>query len=697
MNFKQKPGRGPKMRRHVTTPIPKSNSQFHNMISSFRTSICLLALSITLSGMAAPNAARNLRLEMGTPPGSTSFGPDLQKQRELLATIQSPTKGKNEKAFACKLLTIHGTEDAVPVLAPLLSDPQLASWARIALEAIPGGAADAALRDAMPRLDGLLLVGVINSVGERGDAKALSALAARLKDSDPEVASAAAVAMGKIGGSSAAKSLQAALKTATPATSDAIAEGCIRCAEQFLADNKAAQARKLYDAVRQARVPRNKVMEATRGAILARGNSGVPMLLGELRSTDKDRVSIGLRTARELPGRKTTEAVAAEVRRSPEERQPHLLLALADRRDPAALPTVVEAARTGSKPLQLVAVTVLERLGSLSSVPVLIEVATNPDRGLSQAAIGALTRLPADGMDADVLSRLTKASGREREVLIRVAGQRQIQEALTPILASGGDPDPGVRTAALQAVGNLGTEKQVPGLIQLLGRTTDARSRGEVENALLAIASRNQGTVAFVTPLARSSDPALRSFALQCFSASGGPEALAAVKLAVEDTDPDLQDEAVNVLAAWPNTWPEDSAVAEPLLVLARNGAKRSHQLLALRGYLRYIQGETKLKPEDKVAKVREVTTLMQRPEEKRLAVSVLGDVTAPAAVDLLLTMAEEEAVREDACSALLKLGSRGVSGLPRDQRQKALQAVIEKSKAENTRKRAEERLKSLE
>ena len=52
-----------------------------------------------------------------------------------------------EKALACKQLAIYGAKDAVPALAPLLSDPELASWARIALEAIPGPAADAALRE----------------------------------------------------------------------------------------------------------------------------------------------------------------------------------------------------------------------------------------------------------------------------------------------------------------------------------------------------------------------------------------------------------------------------------------------------------------------------------------------------------------------------------------------------------------------
>jgi hypothetical protein len=49
----------------------------------------------------------------------------------------------------------------------LLGDPQLASWARIALEAIPGSAIDDALRKSAEPRAGDLLVGAINSIGYR--------------------------------------------------------------------------------------------------------------------------------------------------------------------------------------------------------------------------------------------------------------------------------------------------------------------------------------------------------------------------------------------------------------------------------------------------------------------------------------------------------------------------------------------------
>ncbi len=133
-----------------------------------------------------------------------------ESQSKLIAVLQSDAPAA-DKAIACKRLAVIGTKDAVPALAALLPDKELASWARIALEAIPGPEADDALRASLGKLQGRLLVGAINSIGVRRDAKAVDALASRLKDADAEVASAAAIALGRIGNAPAAKALELSL------------------------------------------------------------------------------------------------------------------------------------------------------------------------------------------------------------------------------------------------------------------------------------------------------------------------------------------------------------------------------------------------------------------------------------------------------------------------------------------------------
>ena len=646
---------------------------------------CLAALSLLLA--AGPTPADAADEHYCSP----------EKVRELITLLQS-NGAAADKAIACKQLAIYGGKEAVPALAPLLTDPELTSWARIALEVIPGPEADAALRDALAKAHGRVLIGIINSIGARRDPKAVSPLIKQLKASDLEVASAAAVALGRIGGTPAAKALTRSLPTEPTALRTAVAQGCILCAENFLAEGKPKDAVKLYDSVRAAHVPRQRQLEAIRGAILARKSAGLPLLLEQLRSPDKAIVGIGLRTARELPGRDVTKALAAELRQCSPERQTFLLLAIADRSDEAVLPVVLEAAGSASRNLRLTAVGALDRLGNVSSVPVLLNAAADSDAELAQAALAALARMPGNEVDAGLLGRFPAATGKNRAVLITVAGLRHIDRAVPTIFPCLQNSDAEVRSAAIQAIGILGSDAHAAQLVSILQESKNAKERENIEMALLAIIGRT-GTksVPALLPLAHNNDSALRITALRLLASAGGTEALAAVTAAVQDKDQTVQDEAVRTLSTWPNNWPEDSAAAEPLLAVAKSGAKTSHQVLALRGYLQYVQSNKQLKNDDKVSKVKDVLALIKRPEEKRLAIAAIGTIPAPGSIEILVVFIAEPAVTEDACSAIVKLAQSPMPGVPQDQRQKALQVVTEKSATDATKKEAAKLLKAAQ
>jgi HEAT repeat protein len=618
------------------------------------------------------------------------------KQRDLIAVLQSDAP-KGEKAITCKRLAIYGTEQSVPALAPLLADKELASWARIALEAIPGPAADAALRDALGKLKGRLLVGAINSIGVRRDVLAADNLVQKLDDANAGVASAAAVALGHIGGEQAAKALTQSLADAPTGVRSAVAEGCILCAEWFLAHDRTAEAVKMYDTVRQADVPNQRHLEAIRGAILARQSAGVPLLIKQLRSEDKKRLGIGLRTARELGGRDVTEALAVELASLSPDRRPLLLLALADRNDSAVLPTVHKAAQSGPKDLRITAIKILIRLGNVSCVPVLLDAATENDAELAQAATETLVRLPGEDVDADLLARLPQARGKPRQVLIELAGQRQISKALPAVVSSLNDIDTEIRGVAVRTIGIIGQDRQTADLVKLLQKTNNSRERAGINKALLAISGRcGVRCIPHLRPLTQSRDNELHMIGLHALAIIGGPDSLAAVNSAIESAEPTVQDEAVRILSTWPNNWPEDSEAGQALLMLATSAEKMSHQVLGLRGYLQYIRGNKKLSNEQKVAKVKDVRSHIKRPEEKRQAIAVLAEAPSYSALELLTTLAEDSAVTEEAYSAMVRIAGQDIRGVSKNQRRGVLKTVAEKSRNAGTRQRARKALSGV-
>ncbi len=643
---------------------------------------CLAAMACLVAALQAPGA------EPGQAPA--------QKQQKLIGVLQSQA-APGEKGLACKGLASCGTAEAVPALARLLSDPDLASWARIALEAIPGPEADNALVQAVPELHGRLLVGTLNSIGFRRSTEAVSVLVSKLGDTDADVASAAAVALGRIGGLAAANSLEQTLPKAPEAVRGSVAEGCILCAERFLSAGDADVAIRLYDLVREAQVPKQRELEALRGAILARKSAGLPLLRKLLHSSDKAYFDLALSTARELAGVEVGRALAEEMSMTSPDRQGYVLLALADRGESEAMPTVLDAAKKGPKNFRLTAIGILDQYGNASAAPTLLEAAAEGDPEIESAALAALARLPGSEVDADLVARLPQAGGKSRQTLIKLAALRQVEAALPAVSRCAQDPDPATRSAALRALGTLGDQTQIPELARLLGQTQDAKERAEIEAALLGISGR-KGTlcVPHLLPMAQDPNGAIRLVALHALASAGGPQALAAVRAELQDKEQPLQDEAVRTLSTWPNTWPEDDSVAAPLLALAQSDENPSHQVLALRGYLQFLQGDKKLNAEQKSARLKEALPLLKRPEEKRLAIAVLQSTTHAQALEMLAAFAAEPAIADEACSALLNLAARNRSGATKEQRQKALQAVVAHAPDEATRKKAQQALEGL-
>lgn len=117
---------------------------------------------------------------------------------KLAAILNDSSASVYAKAKSCQRLALVGDRSTVPAIAALLADAQLSHYARTALETIPDASAGDALRSALPKVRGGLLVGVINSIAVRKDAKAVDALAKLRHDSDAEVAKAAETALAKI-------------------------------------------------------------------------------------------------------------------------------------------------------------------------------------------------------------------------------------------------------------------------------------------------------------------------------------------------------------------------------------------------------------------------------------------------------------------------------------------------------------------
>lgn len=172
---------------------------------------------------------------------------DAAARRELetkIAAVLGSKAPRAAKDYACRQLRTIGTAASVPALAALLMDKDLSHMARYALERIPDSAAGKAMLDALPKAKGDLKVGIIGSLGVRGEDAPVSTLQSLVGDGDTAVAQSAARALGAIASPAAGSALASA--KVSPATKDAISESLLICAENLLAAGKKSNAKTVY-------------------------------------------------------------------------------------------------------------------------------------------------------------------------------------------------------------------------------------------------------------------------------------------------------------------------------------------------------------------------------------------------------------------------------------------------------------------
>lgn len=612
----------------------------HHLLKS-KLSPLVLAASIALSSLASPCFAQV---------------DQISAEPELIAILASNDAPRADKAMACKRLTVYGSPAAVPELAKLLSDAELASWTRIALEAIPGSEADVALRDACASLSGKLLVGTINSIGVRRDQAAVEMLTGQLSNSDPQVAVAAAFALGKIGGAKATTGLQAALASDSETVRSAAASGCVLCAEQALAAGDAAGAIEVYDQVRSAKVPEQRIVEATRGAIIAHGADGIPLLVETLRSPERKLFYVALQTAREIPSQELATALLAEVASANPQRAPLIVQALADMPGTVDVQTIVElAANASSKEVRVAAIDAIGRTGDASCVAPLLKIATESE-DLVAPVKAALVNIPDEAVNQEIVTRLPEAQGDvDGQLLIEVVGLRRI-EATDALIQALDSSRPTVRHSALESLGRTVAPERLGLLIKQVVSPKHGEDFDAAATALKTAAIRmpdREATAGELSAAMKDAPPAAQIAILEILGRMGGPQALKTLASYAGGDNVDLKDTSSRLMGEWMT-----ADAAPVLLKLATTGPADKFQVRAMRGYIRIARQFVMPEPE-RVAMCAEAMQACKQDNERKMVLDVLQRYPSRGTLELAIKATQAGNLRDEAKTAAQRIGEK--------------------------------------
>lgn len=588
-----------------------------------------------------------------------------QKTRKLVAVLQT-SDSTFEKARACQQLGEIGTRDAVPALAALLASPELSAYARSGLEGIPDPSAAAALRDAAARLNGPLLIGVVNSLGTLRDEQAVHLLGKLAADPGSGAAKEALLALGNISSPQAIRILQQALTKGPDSTRADAAAACLLAADQQRTGRNLKKARELYELVLTARVPVACRVGATRGAILAREADRVPFLMEQLRSGEPAIRNAALLTIREIPDDTLTAALNAELPRARPELQSQLLLALADCHNAQTIPAVETLANGANAEVRRTALVVLGQIGPDAAPALLAALQKDQTAEDKSAVLNGLKAVQGAAVD-DLLLRALGAAAKPgtRIDLIRLLSARGAVEASGEFLKQAAGPDKEVNLAALSALQTVAGAHELPGLMALIKSCQDDAVRDAAENALAGACSRSAGPppgaeVVFAE-LKQVAKPAEKNSWIRVLAAVGYAKALPAIEAAASDPDEAVADNALAQLGRWPDPAPMDT-----LLKAMDAGASPGLRKRALGSVIELAgtAAEEGQAPEATIAHwMQQANSKAQSIGEKRKILGILGRLKTVESFRLLAPYLDDPDLRTEAASGVVQIAPALATG----------------------------------
>jgi HEAT repeat protein len=604
---------------------------------------------------------------------------------KLLAMLQNPAATTACKDCVCRQLRQAGSERSAAPLAALLADKDLATVARLAMESIPGAKIDAALRDALPRLQGDLKTGAILTIGARGDRQAVALLAPLAGDKDPATAEAAFYALGRIGGADALRAVQ------TAAVPDGLKRArfhaVLLCAERMATEGQTADSAAVYRQVFEQSDDVVIKTAALRGIVATDKAQAAPMVTAALKGKCPKLRLAAARFACEPGGAEVLGPVLADLSSLPGDAQV-AILDLAN--DKAALPTALAAFGSSEQGTRVAALGAVGRLGDAAVLPRLLEIAAKASGDEQAAARRGLQGLRGEGIDASLVAAAGAGESARRVEAIRALAARSATASNATLLKGAEDADPAVRAESLRALAVLADAQALPAMVKLLADAKSAAQRDAVESAVIAACRRldDKGSAsACVVGFVPGAGAEVRCSLLRVLARIPTARALEALRAGLAETDAAVKDTAVRGMAEWP-----DAAAMADLLGIARSAKSPVHKVLALRGLVR-LAGLPGGSPAAATAKaLAEALALADRIEDKKMVLAALAEVNHAAALDAALGCLADKELEVEAAAAAVKIAKSVRVGNP-DAAKAAVQKVLEVCKSPAARQLAESAL----
>ncbi len=394
------------------------------------------------------------------------------------------TTDNEVKDFLLQELQYFAGDESVPFLKKYLQNQRLADPAARVLVRINTPLAHNTLLQALPKASGLQRIALVNALGQTKNTKAAQPITKLAATNDPELKKIALYALAEIASPSSARLLKAEAVKNNFSFEKTDATGAYLQFLKNLSDkgSHGVVAAAAKEIINRNNVPQN--IQSNAMYLLARSSetAAIPVLLNALKSPDEKYVS----SAVALLGEKyTNNQVASALKTALPSASPFLqaqiINLLADKKDPSAIPLLIQLLNSPDNNVQNAAIFALAKNGGDNAILPLLNILHTK---AASTAKDALLMINSNNVANEAAKKLSSASNAEKIALLEILAAKNATTHSKLVFNEINNRDAEVRLAAAKALANVVTPGNTNEVAGLLASSDNDNEISFLQNAL---------------------------------------------------------------------------------------------------------------------------------------------------------------------------------------------------------------------
>lgn len=408
------------------------------------------------------------------------------------------------------------------------------------------------------------------------------------------------------------------------------------------------------------------------------GDELVEQIVKLLANSDREFRAAALEQVRSSArGEANTKRFAAQLPKLEPAAQAGLIAALADRGDAAARPAVLDVLKASKdEEVRSATLAALGEIGSVDDLPILVKSLTSTSGAEQQAARTALMRMRGDSVLKAMAADAKTAEAQTRATLLDILAARRATGEMPVFIACSLDDDGRVRSAAMNALGQLAGPEQVAAIIPAVLKAQKGGERDAAERNVAAVCARienqDQRADALIAAV-NEVGPSQRDELLSLVGRVGGKRLIDFVGDIATGADPARRLLAIDALSKWP-----DASPADKLLEIANKTTDTAEREQAFQGYVKLAATRDGRSDKERLDRMKQAMDAARTPEEKALVINRCRTAYSVDTLRFVLPFLAQAPFAQIACETIVELAHhREVREPHKAEFDKALDQVI--------------------